>query len=180
MYILKKILYGLKQAPWKWYIKFDIFMAKQGYNTCNSDHCVYFKRLFNDSYIILCLYVDDILVARSNMDHIKELKQKLAHSFAMKDLGAGKQILGMKIIRDRKNRKLFLSQAYYIQKVLQRFHMVNAKAFSTPLSSHVKFTKDMFPKTQKEEKKMSKVPYASILGSLRYAMECTRPVLHML
>jgi len=53
-------------------------MAEQGYNRCNSDHCVYFKRLDTDSYIILCLYVDDMLVEGSNMDHIRELKQQLA------------------------------------------------------------------------------------------------------
>jgi hypothetical protein len=148
---LKKNLYGLNQAPRQWYIKFDIFMAEQGYNRCNSDHCVYFKRLYDDSYIILCLYVDDMLVAGSNMDHIKELKQQLAYSFAMKDLGAAKQILGMKIVRDRKNMKLFLSQVAYVEKVLQRFHMVNAKAVSIPLPSHVRLTKDMCPKTQEEE-----------------------------
>ena len=69
----------------------------------------YFKRLDYDSYIILCLYVDDMLVARSSMEHIKGLKCQLAHAFSMKDLGAKKQILGMKICRDRKNRKLTLS-----------------------------------------------------------------------
>ena len=68
-----------------------------------------FKRLDDDKYIILCLYIDDMLVVGSNMDHIKKLKHQLAHSFAMKDLGAAKQILGMKIFRDRKNRKLTLS-----------------------------------------------------------------------
>ena len=45
----------------------------------------------------------------SNMDHIKRLKEQLAHSFSMKDLGRAKQILGMKICKDRKNRKLTLS-----------------------------------------------------------------------
>ena len=68
----------------------------------------------------------------SNMDHIKELKEKLAHSFAMKDFGVAKQILGMKICRDRKNRKLTLSQANYVEKVLHRFSMENAKVVSTP------------------------------------------------
>ena len=53
--------------------------------------------------------------------------------------------------------------------------MENAKAVSTPLPSHVKLTKDMCPKTQEEEEKMSKVPYASAVGSLMYAMVCTRP-----
>jgi hypothetical protein len=45
---------------------------------------------YDEKYIFLCLYVDDMLVAGPNMDHIKELKQKLAHSFAMKDLGVEK------------------------------------------------------------------------------------------
>ena len=63
-------------------------MQENGYNRCHSDYCVYFKRLDDDSYIILCLYVDDMLVARSNMDHIKRMKEKLVHSFSMKHLGA--------------------------------------------------------------------------------------------
>ena len=52
--------------------------------------------------------------------------------------------------------------------------MENAKAVNTPLPSHLKLTKEMCPKTQEEEDKMSKVPYASIVGSLMYAMVCTR------
>ena len=75
-------------------------------NWCHSDHYVYFKRLDDDSYIILCLYVDDILVARSNMDHIKGMKCQLAHAFAMKDLAETKKYIGMKICRVRKNTKL--------------------------------------------------------------------------
>ena len=81
----------------------------------------------------------------------------------------------MNICKDRKNKKLILSQANYIEKVLERFSMKNAKAFSTPLPGHMKLTKEMCPKTQEEEDKMSKVPYASFLGSLMYAMVCTRP-----
>jgi hypothetical protein len=60
-------------------------MIEQGYSRCHFDHCVYFKRLENGSYIILLLYVDDILVARSNMQDINVLKKKLSISFAMKD-----------------------------------------------------------------------------------------------
>ena len=69
-----------------------------------------------------------MLVAGSNMDYIKVLKCQLAHAFSMKDLGTKKQILGMNICRDRKNRTLTLSQADYIEKVLQCFSMENAKA----------------------------------------------------
>jgi hypothetical protein len=76
---LKKSLYGLKQAPRKWYLNFDRFMTEQGYSRCHFDHCIYFKRLENGSYIIFLLYVDDILVAGSNMHDINVLKKKLAH-----------------------------------------------------------------------------------------------------
>ena len=172
---LKKSLHGLKQAPQQWYLKFDSFMHENGYSRCHSDHCVYFKRLDDDSYIILILYVDDMLIAGSNMDHIKGLKRQLAHAFSMKDLGEAKKILGMKICRDRKNRKLTLSQADYIVKVLQHFSMENAKTSSTPLLGHLKLTKEMCPKTQEEEDKMSKEPYALVVGSLMYSMVYNRP-----
>jgi hypothetical protein len=172
---LKKSLYSLKKAPRQWYLKFDKFMTEQGYSRCHSDHYVYFKRMENGSYIILLLYVDDMLVAGSNTQDINVLKNKLANSFAMKDLGAAKKILGTRITRDRKNRKLTLSQGGYIKKVLERFRMQNAKPVSTPLANHFKLTKEMCPKTREEIEYMSRVPYSSTFGSLMYVMVCTRP-----
>ena len=75
------------------------------------------------------------------------LKKKLSNSFAMKDLGAAKKILCMRIKRDMKNRKLTLSQGEYIEKVLERFRMQNGKLVSTPLANHFKLTKEICPKT---------------------------------
>ena len=77
----------MKQDPRKWFLKFDKFMTKQGYDRCHFDHCVYFKRLHNGRYIILLLYVDDLLVGGSNMQDINLLKRNIDKSFAMKDLG---------------------------------------------------------------------------------------------
>jgi hypothetical protein len=150
-------------------------MTEQGYSRCHSDHCVYFKKLENGSYIILLLYVDDMLVTGSNMQDINVIKNKLANSFAMKDFGATKKILGMRITRDKNNRKLTLSRGEYIEKVLERFRMHNAKPVSTSLPNHFKLTKEMCPKTHEEIEYMSRVPYSSVVGSLMYAMVCTRP-----
>ncbi|KAE8686500.1 cytochrome P450 71A9-like [Hibiscus syriacus] len=171
---LKKSLYGLKQAPRQWYKKFDSFMSSSGFTRCQADHCCYIKR-FDNSFIILLLYVDDMLVAGSNMQEIINLKQKLSKQFAMKDLGAAKQILGMRIKRDTKSGTLMLSQAEYINKVLSRFNMQDAKPVSTPLGVHFRLSKDQSPKTEEERAHMVKVPYASAIGSLMYAMVCTRP-----
>ncbi|RXY01895.1 hypothetical protein DD576_30270, partial [Klebsiella pneumoniae] len=93
----------------------------------NSDHCVYTKNLGDGKFIILMLYVDDMLIASANMQDIKDLKEELSKSFSMKDLGAAKRILGMKISRDRTKKTIKLSQADYIKKVLERFAMQNAK-----------------------------------------------------
>ena len=97
VYKLRKSLYGLKQAPRQWYKKFDSFMHKIGFKRCEIDHCCYSK-FFGNSYIILLLYVDDILIIGSSIKEINNLNKQLSKQFAMKNLRAAKQILGMRII----------------------------------------------------------------------------------
>ncbi|RVW53622.1 Retrovirus-related Pol polyprotein from transposon TNT 1-94 [Vitis vinifera] len=92
----------------------------------------------------------------------------------MKDLGAAKQILGMRIIRDKTNGTLKLSQSEYVKKVLNRFNMNEAKPVSTPLGSHFKLSKEQSPKTEEEMDHRSKVPYALAISSLMNDMVCTR------
>ena len=113
------------------------------------------------------------------MHEINFLKRKFANSFAMKDLGVAKQILCMRITKDRKNRTLTLSWSEYIQKVLKIFNMQNAKPVSIPLSKHFKLSKEVCSKTREEMAYMSKVPYASTVGSLMYAMSTQGRILHM-
>ena len=172
---LNKSLYGLKQAPRQWYMKFDSFMKSQTYLKTYSDPCVYFKRFSENNFIILLLYVDDMLIVGKDKGMIAKLKRDLSKSFDMKDLGPAQQILGMKIVRERTSRKLWLSQEKYIERVLERFNMKNAKPVSTPLAGHLKLSKKMCPTTVEEKGNMAKVPYSSAVGSLMYAMVCTRP-----
>jgi ATP-binding cassette subfamily B (MDR/TAP) protein 1 len=81
----------------------------------------------------------------------------------------------MEIKRDRKVKKLWLSQEKYVEKVLSRFNMDKAKAVVTPLARHFKLTDKMCPKSEEEMEYMDRVPYSSAVGSLMYAMVCTRP-----
>ena len=124
---LKKSLYRLKQAPRKWYKKFDSFMMSHGYNRTTYGHCVFIRKFFDDDFIFYLLYVDDMLIIGHDSSKIDRLKRELSKYFAMKDLGSVKQILGMKICHDRKNRKLWLSQEIYIEKVLKRLNRSKAK-----------------------------------------------------
>ena len=98
------------------------------------------------------------------------LKKTLSKEFEMKNLGAAKQILGMRIKRDRAAHSLKLSQTEYVEKVIARFNMKNAKVVNTPLANHFRLSKEHSPKTQEEKDYMERVPYASAVGSLMYAM----------
>ena len=162
--------------PRQWYLKFDNFMERSGFKRCQMDHCCYLKK-FSSSYIILLLYVDDMLIAGSDMKEISKLKKQMSKEFEMKDLGPARQILGMSITRNKKDGSLTLSQEKYIGKVLERFKMNDetTKPRNTLLGSHLKLTKDQSPKSEEEKSEMAKVPYASAVGSLMYAMVCTRP-----
>lgn len=94
MCILQKSLYCLKQTPKQWYKKFDSFMSSNSFRRCHVDHCCYIKNNGN-LYIILLLYVSDMLIAFACKQEIYMLKNEFA-----------KQILGMRIIRDRNVLKL--------------------------------------------------------------------------
>ena len=83
-------------------------MNRIGFKRCEADHCCYVK-FFDNSYIILLLYVDDMLIAGSSTKEINNSKKQLSKQFAMKDLRAAKQIIGMRIIRDKANGTLKFS-----------------------------------------------------------------------
>ncbi|KAG8483161.1 hypothetical protein CXB51_022138 [Gossypium anomalum] len=71
------------------------------------------------------------LLETKDEDEIRKVKAQFSKEFEMKDLGVAKKILGMKILRDRKTCKLYLSQKGYIKKVFRRFNMQNAKPIRT-------------------------------------------------
>ncbi|KAJ0535983.1 putative RNA-directed DNA polymerase [Helianthus annuus] len=143
---LQKSLYGLKQAPRQWYKKFESVMGE--------------ARLPKDYFRSLC----------KNVERIVQLKKELSKSFSMKDLGPAKQILGIRITRDRASKKLHMSQEQYIEKVLRRFNMDKAKSVSSPLTPNFKLTDKDCPSSKEEIEDMDKVPYASAVGNLMYAM----------
>ena len=172
---LKKSLYGLKQAPRQWNKKFELVMGEQGYRKTTSDHCVFIQKFSDDDFVILLLYVDDILIIGRNVSRIDKLKKQLSRSFSMKDLGPTKKILDIRIERDRASKKLYMSQKQYIEKVLERFNMSKAKVVSSPLASHFKLSSIHSPSTDKEKEDMRRVLYALVVGSLMYVMVCTKP-----
>ena len=123
--------------------------------------------------VFLVLYVD-ILLMGDNIKLLTEVKDWLATQFKMKDLGNANYVLGIQILRDRKNRVLALSQATYIDKVFTRFSIQNSKKGLMQTRHGIILSKKLFPSTPQEEEDIRHVPYASAVGSLMYAILCTR------
>ena len=102
------------------------------------------------SIVFLILYVDDILLIGNDVNFLDTVKESLKRSFAMKDLGEAAYILGIKIYRDRSKRLIELTQSTYIDKVLKRFRMENAKKGLLPMSHGTVLSKNQCPQTTDE------------------------------
>jgi hypothetical protein len=96
---LLKSLYDLKQTPKQWHEKFDRTLTTVGFVVNEADKCVFY-RYGGGEKVILCMYVDDILILGTSLDLIKETKDFLSNNFEMKDLGEADVILNIKLLRE--------------------------------------------------------------------------------
>ncbi|KAL8124691.1 hypothetical protein AgCh_012369 [Apium graveolens] len=164
---LIKSIYGLKQAPRDWHKKFDETILPFSYKINESDKCVYTKVKGNEC-VILCLYVDDILLFGTNIEIINETKEFLKRHFEMKDMGEASVILGIKLIQSTEG--ITLTQSHYIEKsILEKYGYSQCRIASTPYDSKVALVKNT------SGVPVSQLRYSQIIGSLQYLANCTRP-----
>jgi hypothetical protein len=123
----------------------------------------------------LILYVDNILLASSDLSILHETKKFLSKNFEMKDMDEATYVIGIEIFRDRSRGILGLSQKAYIERVLERFKMENCSTSVASIQKGDKFSLMQCPQNELERKQMEGIPYASAVGSLIYAQTCTRP-----
>lgn len=159
----------------KWYKRFDMFMLSNGFLRSKYDSCVYCNSLRNEKQVILLLYVDDMLIASKSSGKIEDIKTKLKSEFEMNDLGQVSRILGIYITRERRTCQMFLSHQTYLEKILLKYGMSQARPVPIPLSAQFKLSKTQAPKIDEKDQQMMEIPYANIVGSIMYSMVCSRP-----
>ena len=104
-------------------------LISNGFSINDADKWICSK-VENNSCIIICLYVDDMIIFGADLQVVINTKSFLRSKFDMKDLGEAKVILGIKIIRTLN--VLNLSQEHHVEKILKRFEHFDCKAMSTP------------------------------------------------
>jgi hypothetical protein len=125
---LTKSLCSLKQAPKQWHEKFDVTLISAGFSVNEPDRCVYYHHGGGQG-VILCLYVDDILIFETSLDVINEVKTFLCQSFNMKDMGDADVILNIKLIKGAN--EITLTQYHYVKNVLSHFGYKDSKLSRT-------------------------------------------------
>lgn len=130
--LLKKSLYGLKQSSRQWYLTFNDYILKIGFEMSKYDNCVFIKKKNGSVVAYLLLYVDDMLVSAATVVEVQEIKDQLRVQFEMKDLGCARRILGMDIVRD--------GEEDYISKVLKKFQLDSSKPVTVPLAQQFKLS----------------------------------------
>jgi hypothetical protein len=171
---MRKFIYGLKQASRQWYLKFDETIMSFVFKENEEDNCIYAK-FRSGKFIFLILYVDDILLASSDVNLLLEIKKFLSSNFDTKDLGEASFVLGIEIHRDRRKGVLELSQKAYLENVLKKFSMHACNPTSAPIVKGDKYVSFQSPRNQYEIDQMKSVSYASDVRSLMHAQVCTRP-----
>ncbi|GJX14570.1 putative RNA-directed DNA polymerase [Tanacetum coccineum] len=143
---LQRSIYGLKQASRSWNKRFDEEIKRFGFTQNLDEPCVY-QKASGSNVTFLILYVDDIIIMGNHIPSLQKLSKRL----------------------------IGLCQNAYMDKILKRYKMDNSKRGHIPMQERLDLNKSQGAQTPKEVNRMKNVPYASAVGSIMYAVRCTRP-----
>lgn len=160
---LKKSLYGLRQSPRCWHKKLHTVLNSFGLQQSKADNCLYFSNQ-KGCRLLLCIYVDDGLIAAEQKETLNALIDALENEFEItkKELSYFLSIH----IKKLESGSIAINQSKYIGAILERFGMQDAKSVSTPMENN---------QSKTEKKIESDFPYRESIGALMYLTNSTRP-----
>jgi hypothetical protein len=163
---LRRSLYGLKQAPRTWYQWVHRVLAAHGFTMTQPDNCVFYK-----PNCVICVYVDDFLVAATDSHEIAQVQRALKTEFQLNDLGIPRSFLDIQF-DFQADESVSIHQHQYIQKVLSDFGMETCQTKNTPMDPKQALNRRPDEEPPEEE---VKARFATAIGSLMCLIVGTRP-----
>jgi hypothetical protein len=162
-----RALYGLKEAPLLWYNAFKKTFMKLGLNPVNGFPCI-----FTNKWLIVFFYVDDVVMAyaRANAHKHAEFEAALMECYNMKTMGDLHWYLGIRVMRDRGNRKIWLVQDAYIERVVKDFGIAPSARYTD-----VPMTVNQLEPSAKDSHPPRTKRYQQLVGHVAYLVQYTRP-----
>lgn len=171
---LKKSLYGLKQAGRNWYLTISDYLKLLGFKESIYDHCL-FVNCMDQKRSYVCIWVDDLIYFSTDPEFSSTFRSQITQKFDISDQSKLSWFLGMKVDIDADG-SISLSQKQYICDLLDKFGMSDCKALSSPGPEKVSLTKADCPEPESDEhRQMKENDYRSLVGSLNYLSNTTRP-----
>ena len=162
---LLKSIYGLKQAGRYWYVLLRTFLIEEEkFVCCASDHCLFTSP---DLSLLILIYVDDVIISGVSEKLVADIILKLRGKFEIGEEGPVDYFLGMSV--EDTGAEVRLCQSHYVQKIIDRYGYGDLSEVETPMAEGLTLTKDPNDVLFEDFDIRSKV------GSLMFAMVCTRP-----
>ena len=162
---LNRSLYGLKQAPRAWFDKFRSILLQFSFKQSAYDSSLFFCKT-SLGIVLLLVYVNDIVITRTDSTLITRLQQHLQASFHMKDLGPLTYFLCLEVHTESSG--IFLNQHKYTQDLIALVGLQDTSSMDTPMEVNMKYRQEegdlLFDPTM----------YRQLVGSLNY-LTITRP-----
>jgi hypothetical protein len=161
-----RALYGLKESPALWFKDFSTTLAEFELYPAPGVNCLY-----TNSWLILMFYVDDIIItySKEHKAKVEQFESKLLAKYEVRVLGEATQFLGIRIVRDRPQKKLWLIQDAYIDNMQHKFNVIVTKTPKTPLPST-----ELRPYDGEATPEQT-YGYQQRVGSLNFTAVITRP-----
>jgi len=163
---LLKSVYGRKLAGRYWYVLLKSFLTEEEkYTCCGSDHCIFTSP---DLSVLVLIYVDNVIISGALDKLIDDLIRRLRAKFEIGEEGPVDYFLGMSV--DDTGKEVRLSQSHYVQRIIDsRCGYSDLSEVDTPMAEGLSITKDP------DDELFEDFDIRSKIGSLMFAMVCTRP-----
>ncbi|CAI7923623.1 unnamed protein product [Closterium sp. NIES-54] len=168
---LKKAIYGLKQAPRAWYHKLEETLLAGGFKKSECDHSLFLLQE-KEHFLMLLVYVDDILLFSKSSAMIERVEEMLEMQFKCSKMGDVKYYLGMHVERDLEKGVLRLHQRKYCEGLPEKYGLQDGGKLATRLPSG--FTVEPCADEEVVGESDRKL-FHSMVGALNYAANHTRP-----
>ncbi|GMH16027.1 hypothetical protein Nepgr_017868 [Nepenthes gracilis] len=162
---LLKSIYGLKQASRQWYSKLSTSLIAYGFTQSKADYSLFTKQ-DDQSFTVLLVYVDDIIVASSSLAPIHSVKSYLNRTFKIKNLGVLQYFLGIEVARSSTG--IHICQRKYALDILADSGFLGSKPLKLPMDQNLKLSKETGTVLQDPS------VYRRLIGRLLY-LTVTRP-----
>ena len=167
-------VYGSKQGGHDWYNEVKNFFLGLGYSISSADEAVFYK-IEDDKFIIVAVATNDFSIFADSADMANFLIKQLKECFEISDLGPINWLLGVSITRDLSARTISLGQQAYVEQIVNRFGLSEARTATTPMEVGIDLSLDSAQVLTISLTAAEKTKYREMIGCLMYTAVMTRP-----